>query len=71
MSPRATAGHRRVKVVDPFPDAAVVVGVVPSGDGYKLELENREGYPNDELADLLRVVADQLEGKNDRTRGLW
>jgi hypothetical protein len=71
MSAKKLAGSRRVKVVDPFPDAAAVVGVVPAGDGYTIEIDNREDFAPDELASMLRDVADQLDGRNDRTRGLF
>jgi hypothetical protein len=66
------AGHaRREVVVDPFPNAAALVAIVPSGEGYEVKIENREGLDAEVIESLLREAANAVVGRRDRAAGAW
>ena len=68
---KKVAGSRKVKVVESFPGAAAVIGIVPSGEGYQVQVENREDFPVEDIVEMLHDAADTLGGKHDRTRGMF
>lgn len=66
------AGHARNPVSDdPFPNAAAVIGIVPSGEGYEVKVENRSGIDAETVEALLREAADAIIGRRDRAAGMW
>jgi len=68
---RPIAGSRRKIEVESFPGAAAIIGIVPSGDGYQVQVENREDFPNEDIVEMLRDAADALDGRHDRTKGMF
>lgn len=72
MSPRqhVIAGSRRMPMVDPYADAAVVVALIPDEDGFEVKVDNRGGASEPELAAALHMAAEQFEEK-DRSKGMW
>lgn len=72
MGPKI-AGHSRTREVevDPFPDAAALIAIVPSGEGYEVKVENRSGIDAETVETLLREAADAIVGRRDRAAGMW
>ena len=56
---------------DPFARAAFVVGLVAQGDGYEVIIDNKEDLDVEAAAELLRLTADKMQGKDDRAAGSW
>jgi hypothetical protein len=67
----AGQARKRVLQADPFARAAFVVGLVASGGGYEIVVENREDLDPEMAGELLRLAADKLQGKDDRAAGAW
>lgn len=50
--------------------AEVLVMLIPDGDAYEVEVVDKAGLEDHELAQYLRTAADELEPE-DRARGMW
>jgi len=68
---RKIAGSRRPAREDMTDGAMVVVALVPGPQGVEVRMENRAGFDKDDIAVAMRAAADQLQGKDDRAKGMW
>lgn len=66
--PINTAHEKAEMVKESVPIATV--SVIAAGNGFALIIDNPD-LPDETLADLMRGAADKLEGKDDRSKGLW
>lgn len=69
--PRIAGSRRERPARTPMDDAVLVVGLVGDAGGYAVVVENRAGIPTDEAAEMIRMAADKIEGKDDRAAGSW
>lgn len=75
MRSHVIAGSRRFAGrVEPEPvkvEASMVITLVRDGDELKVDVQDYDSLEPEVVAHYLRLAADQIEGPEDRSRGLF
>lgn len=75
MRQHVVAGSRRgggVAMPGPVnPEASMLIALTRDGDELKVDVDDRDQLEPGVVAHYLRLAADQIEGPEDRSRGLF